>query len=493
MAANFMANSMLRILKKVICAILGLAAIQHASAFSVYGPAEAWQTITLDYLTRYYYGNDTEVGATKNFGEGSRLNVPTITYGYDYTFLTYFGAEGVAAVDSAMNLMNGLPASSSVRLSKFLTQGNQAINYTAQALSLTDIKSTVMSLMLEHMGLIGESHVWDLRLRSPSAITCEYGYTVINRNYDPATYNPTPYVNGVRVGYTIWDGCTNGIQVADAIETTTDQTASAQYVFSAVATRYGQQVGGYYLGVTRDDIGGLAYLYNHNNYAYESLDTNSVVQGTSASAWSPINPAVSNVVGTNFAGLLGGVEKITYLKVGYDSLLGSGFTPLTYSYTIPIVTNNRLETLRLSRTITQPDIIFAAGDLSVVPFAVTPDNYPNAYIRTYGFIASTLVSSSTNPVISSVITPQEIITFNNGAPAYFNASPSFLDSQYFIIYPTLQWASFNGTTNAPIIFPNSKSIAALMQQVLTSGSSVPIGVYNPVSILGTNTTTTVSP
>lgn len=472
---------MLQILKKVVWLMVVLAAADRAAAFTIYGPLEAWQTIILDYGTRYYYGNDIELGGPKNFDEGSRLNVPIITYAYDYTFLKFFGAKGVAAVDSAMNELNNLPAASQVKLSKFPTQGNQVINYTAQALSLTDIKTTVMSLMIEHMGLLGESHVWDLRLRSPTPVTCEYGYDVILRNYDPATYNPSPYVNGVQVGYSIWDGCSNGIQTADAIETTVDLTSVGQYAYSAVATRYGQKVGGYYLGLTRDDIGGLAYLYSHNNYAYESLDSNSIAQ-VSASPWNPVNPFVTNsATNGGFQGIFGGVEKITYVKVAYDSLLGTAFTPLTYNYTIPYVTNNRLQTLRVTRTVTQPDIIFAAGDLTVVPFAVTPDNYPNPYIRTYGFLTNPVVTVGVDPVLTGVIAPQEIITFNDVTGVYFNENPSFLDSEQFILYPTLQWGSFNGSTNAPIVFPNSASIAILEQQVLAGGATVPLGIWNPVS------------
>jgi hypothetical protein len=199
-AATFTSTSMFRFLKKVICAMLGLAAIQQASAFSVYGPAETWQTPTLDYLTRYWYG-DTELGGPKNFNLGSRLNVPIITYGFDYTFLDYFGAQGVAAVDSAMNELNNLPGASETHLKKFLTQDNQVINYTAQALTLLDLKSTVMWLMMEHMGLIGETHVWDLHARTAEPGTCQFAYIVINRSYDPVSYDPSAYVNGVLYSY----------------------------------------------------------------------------------------------------------------------------------------------------------------------------------------------------------------------------------------------------------------------------------------------------
>src|SRR5665213_913284 len=157
-----MATSILRFLSRGWCLALACAAIQSASAFSIFGPAESWQVPTLDYVTRYYYpypdGNATEIGGPKNFGQGSRINTPIVTYGYDITFLTYFGAKGVAAVDSAMAVLNALPTSSTADISKYLMAGNQQINYTAQALDLTDLKSFVLSLMLEHMGLNGETH-----------------------------------------------------------------------------------------------------------------------------------------------------------------------------------------------------------------------------------------------------------------------------------------------------------------------------------------------
>ena len=87
--------------------LLGLAAVHQAGAFTLWGPLEAWQTADLDYGDRFYYHNVTvdsglgyvENGGPKDFGEGSRLTTPILTYGFDATFLEYFGSQGVAAVD----------------------------------------------------------------------------------------------------------------------------------------------------------------------------------------------------------------------------------------------------------------------------------------------------------------------------------------------------------------------------------------------------------
>jgi hypothetical protein len=136
------------------------------------------------------------------------------------------------------------------------------------------------------------------------------------------------------------------------------------------------------------------------------------------------------------------------------------------------------------RITTRPDIIFAAGDLTVEPFNVTPNNYPNAYVRSYSFLTNGALTAGVSAVINSVITPQEIITFNDGPPVYFNENPSFLDSAQFIIYPEIQWGWFDGTTNAPVIFPNSASIATLEQQIESGGNGVPVGLWNPLSAFG---------
>src|SRR5271156_260666 len=148
---------MLRKITRSGCLALGLIAAQHAGAFTLWGPVEAWQTSDLDYSNpagsvRYYYFfvepslAGRENGGPKNFGEGSRLTTPIVTYGFDDTFLEYFGSQGVAAVDSAMHTLNALPSSSAADLGKFLTEGAIQVNYTAQALGLYDLKSTVLYL-----------------------------------------------------------------------------------------------------------------------------------------------------------------------------------------------------------------------------------------------------------------------------------------------------------------------------------------------------------
>jgi len=482
---------------KRACLVLGLTAAQHVGAFTLWGPLESWQTADLDYSNppgsiRYYYwwaANSFDIvenGGPKNFGQGSRLTTPIITYGFDNTFETYFGAKGVAAVTAAMNFLNGLPSASSANLNNFPTAGVQQINYTAQALGLLDLKSTVLWMMAEHMGLLGETHIYDMRARvNYGSEACDFEYFVINHNYDPGTYNPSTYVNGRMYDYSIWDGCPIGISVGATAIFPEDTTATR---YSAVATGQGLALGAYYINMTRDDMGGLKYLYNKGNYAYQMLDSNSVATpiSTITSPWTIAGSTpVTNAGISNFVGLVGGVEKITFVKVNYDSLLNTYFNPITYKYTIPYVTNSKLYQLQVTRTVTAPDIIFTAADL-VIDDATPPTD--TAFSRSGTFIQTPYVSPG-GGVLPSTIDPTELVILNNVGPIYYNMSPHFLDSTNLYAYPVFIWGSFDGTTNAPVVYPKGASVAELEAEVLQGGSQTSSSnSWGPV--INTNSTTT---
>jgi hypothetical protein len=484
---------------------LACAAIQSASAFSIYGPAEAWQVPTLDYLTRYYYPvpsvGATELGAPKNFDLGSRINTPIITYSYDVSFLSYFGEQGVAAIDSAMAVLNALPDASSADLSKFLMQGNQQINYTAQALQLTDLKSIVLGLMMEHVGLAGETHVWDLHTRNaePGPPPCLFEYAVIERNYDPVTFQPSSYVNGVNYNYQIWDGCSNSISVADAIEIPVDEASAAGVTYTAVSTLYALEPGGYYLGLTYDDMGGIKFLYRKDRFENETLDPTAAVTAFSASSSSYEGVTDTNATGgvtgvttttpaaTNFVGFLGGVEKITYVKLpSVSTIAGSGFVPRTFSYSLPAQgPNGAIQSLHITRTVVQPDIVFSAADLVGNTLSGVTFTY-DVYARGFNFITTAApVVNGFPEVVPQVISPQETITFNNNTPLYVNLSPSFLDNESIFGFPVLLWGTFDGTTNAPVVYPEGSSGSQLIAELFSgagAGSGAPSTTWLGLSL-----------
>src|SRR4051812_22855195 len=97
-------------LLQFIAVFILLLATRPASAFSLLGPlpgagGEAWQTGALGYNPT----GTSDIGAPKNFGEEYRWNLPVITYGFDGSFINYFGADGVAAVEAAFAILNSLP------------------------------------------------------------------------------------------------------------------------------------------------------------------------------------------------------------------------------------------------------------------------------------------------------------------------------------------------------------------------------------------------
>ena len=95
---------------------------------------------------------------------------------------------------------------------------SKSVNYTAQSLGLTDLKSIILGLLVEQMALADPvRYVWTLRERvagtpCPAAVT----YLVIQRNFDilPSPLNSpaaqtqySSYVNDVLYSYYIIENC----------------------------------------------------------------------------------------------------------------------------------------------------------------------------------------------------------------------------------------------------------------------------------------------
>ncbi|MGZ8938717.1 MAG: hypothetical protein ACXW32_05840 [Limisphaerales bacterium] len=281
-------------------------AIRPASGFSLGGPlsgqpgGEDWQDLRHGYSIE---GTllDGAIMSPKNLTHEYRRNTPIITYGFDLTFINSFGTNGMAAIDAAMAILNSLPNVNTIssNLSEYPLQDpvtgattsyrdSRAVNYTARALNLIDMKSFTLGFMIEQLGLVSpERWTWTLRSRITSGPLPITNYSVIMRNFDPVTLQPTPYVNGNRYTYQIFEGANPDTSVA--VEFPSDPE-SALYGYSSVANIIAPELasdpfGVYYQYLTRDDIGGLRYLYKQENLNYESFapgsqiiapDTNSV-------------------------------------------------------------------------------------------------------------------------------------------------------------------------------------------------------------------------
>ena len=201
--------------------------LQGARAYVFGGPigngGDAYQTPAIG------YGLNGDLNAPKNFGEEYRRNIPVLYYSYNANFLDFFGSNGVAAVDSAFALVNNVFTNNPSGLTNGLDgysadlrefpDNAQSLNFEAQALGLTDLKSATMYLMMEQLGLADpDRYVWTLHDRFLDPIPgakcpIDMLYLVVQRNFDPVTssLNQTPYspyINDVLYTYEIEEFCT---------------------------------------------------------------------------------------------------------------------------------------------------------------------------------------------------------------------------------------------------------------------------------------------
>jgi len=233
---------------------------------------DSWQTPTIG------FGLAGDVNTPKDIGQEYRRNTPVMYYSMDSTFSSsYFGSNGVAAVDGAFAILNSLTnvSSYSSGLSEFPLE-SEHYNPTAYALQLTDLKSVTLGLMVEQLGLADSvRYTWILRgrLHLTGAPACPLGmeYLVEQRNLD-ITNSPlnqvqySPYVNEALYSYNIFEFCTGPNPLADAFPFSVDPFAQIDTPVSSFALDNGY----FYNSLTRDDVAGLRYLLNSNNILVES-------------------------------------------------------------------------------------------------------------------------------------------------------------------------------------------------------------------------------
>ena len=255
--------------------VLTLLSAGNARAFSLLGPFKEWQVGEIGYQLV------GDIGGPMNLGEEYRWNIPIITYAFDHTFFDYFGWKGTQAVSSAFQILNGaLTNLAATDPNAFPQTGMLRRNYQATALGLIDLKSQTLEIMMEQLGLADPVRfAYTLRSRDPDAADNLTNYTVIRLNFDPLTWSPTPYVNGTLLGYRVEEPLEPG-DYADALEVALDPVpvgsegnpspVAHQGFQTRVRFRFPKQ-GTFWMGLTRDDIGGLKYIYRFNNFNVEQL------------------------------------------------------------------------------------------------------------------------------------------------------------------------------------------------------------------------------
>jgi hypothetical protein len=473
-----------------------------AHAFSLLGPITAWQIPSLNYLSPYTsISLSGDEGGPMNLGEEYRWGSPVLVYGFDSTFVEYFGPAGVAAVEAAMKILNELPdvTQMSADLREF-PQNTTRFNYTAQQLRLLDIKSIALSIMLQNLGLATpERYAWTIRNQYPIPNTDPqaYEYMIIQRNFDPITWKPSSYVNGSLFTYRIsqffadpdvWDAQELTVDVANP---NVSVIATAGLQAGVTDPRVQQQVYGvssitlggfglFYTGLTRDDVGAIRYMYRSGNTNWQSAPLGST--GSSASSpWNIVGFQIINpnpgspwtVVGgpffnntNNVGGVItgdwqdtggrGGSGKVSYVRVDTDPLLGQYLVPVVISYPETVINQFGVSVRQVTqRTITTPDILFTAADLDVY---TTTAQAPVYAISGFTYIQTPLPTAGPVQDGPGIINPGAQVIFNKVGPWIFNTDFSNTQtggSSGFV------WGSYNGTTNAPIVFPVGSTLGDL--------------------------------
>ena len=290
--------------------LLLVAGVPSAWGFSLWGPTvggDTWQTPVIDYNT----GN-----GPKNIGEGYRRNTPVLYYTYDANFLTFFGSNGVSAVDGAFQTMNAIYTNNptgmtngldgySPDLSEFPFYST-AVNYSAQSLGLTDLKSVVLAELVTQMGLTDPvRYVWTLRQRNvPPGCPLTTSYLVIQRNFDitPSPLNSpiaqtqyTSYINDVLYSYHIFENCTGPNPLAGTIPFPADPFALVYAPLSTIHDTF-LDYGYFYTGLTLDDVAGLRYLLTTNNIATEDPAAGALLLTTNLGATTIITSSTLNTL-----------------------------------------------------------------------------------------------------------------------------------------------------------------------------------------------------
>lgn len=451
----------MRTLSVILLASLLPAVAPDANGFALLGPFKNRANDAPDPWQGKPYGGlpgglgyelQGDIGGPMFLYEAYRWNIPVIYYGFDQAFVDYFGQPGIDAVEQAVAILNALPPVSELSEDlmeyPFNTKGENAY---AAGRSLLDLKSHTLPALLEQLGLANpERFVWGLRWSDYNPDFPEE--SVVMLNFDPVTHAPSRYVNGLVYNFQIFDRIgPQDREWASAIEWFQLDPRFAPY--SSVAGSLGSSdfqlgsgpdlfwtglaSGQFIEGLTRDDVGGLRFLLRRGNKVREPLLPGVTGAGMDSSNY--VNLAVR-----------GGVEKLTFVRLELDTATGR-FVSATNAFLDMYYTNAVAVTQTLQRTVTHPDILFSARDLGVEFYQDTFGSYyyPGKILErsdTSRWQNNNALNQQPGAGGPGIIHPGATITFSTMGRYAFAKDRAYLRFAPYL----LQWASFNGSTNAPV-------------------------------------------
>jgi hypothetical protein len=215
---------------------------------------------------------------------------------------------------------------------------------------------------------------------------------------------------------------------------------------------------------------------------------------------------------TNVEGTYGGIEKIRFIRRDYDSLVNQAWDPVTNDYTLVELTNSAFIPRHLQRAVPRPDFLFTAADLALdfnltysntvagatesLNLAQTLGGAVGMYdvIRTINYNQTARPGNEAGPgTIESPLVLPTLMIFNKVGPLYQNNNLFLGSTNLFFLSENTQsplfnlsWGSFDGTTNAPRVYPSGTSINEL-ESALTGPAVTTSGV--PTAHIGVSYTT----
>jgi hypothetical protein len=303
------------------------------------------------------------------------------------------------------------------------------------------------------------------------------------RNFDPDTWGPSPYINGQLWTYNdIFDNQDSPTVKATTITEPVDPLILAEPVASIQSgfafSLFG--IGSYVTGLTRDDVGGLHYIYRPENRNVDTLPADATGSasagggGTSGGGgwigWGvpQTNNAAGGGGGTPTAptvaffpqAIRSGTDKLTFTRgAAVYQPLGYGATNRYTETVVVVITNGVQRTIsqRVTRVLALPDILFSAADLA------DTDTSNSLTDRNGVATNNDLINGGVTLDGPGQFSGTAVLSFNKVGPVYFNTNPGFLGQP--LGFSDFVWGSFDGTTNDPIVYPVGTSIQDVERNV----------------------------
>ena len=464
-----------------------------ALAFSLAGPYAIGADGAVWQVSRIGYNLPGDVMGPMNAaaGEEYRWNVPTLYYAYDASFLDFFGTRGRDEVEKAVKIFNDLPPATQLDVDDYPMTAER-LNARASALGLLDLKTVAMKALTEEIGLISPNrYIYCLRNRRVlTQNRFPVGFNLIRRSFDPITAAESPYING-----RLWDL----FAIFDLDNPPYSYTANFpvdpldEGRFDPVASIFDPSVGAitplfaagtFFTGLTRDDVGAIKFSYQTANRNFEreipgntSTGFSIISGGGGGGPWtippSTNNPGVTNITGST-NGLIDptvhfGVDKLTFVRAQFDSLLGQFFTPITNVYVETVVTNGIVTSQKVQRVVTTPDVLFSALDLQGPPDGNRPSvvyarSDASLWVNDDGLTRAAVRAGP------GTIEPPTSITFNNtGFLVPIDILSSGESDTFLGNLPWYVFGAFDGTTNEPVVFSQGGNLTIQQLENLRLG------------------------